>query len=106
MDDSKEFDDGDDEIAELFAPWDARAWDNLREAHGDTAARLEALVAAGVEPRAIRRYAEKHGYPPWATGWLEQAATHARRQQQERATVTAVEPAEPAERAPVYLPAC
>lgn len=97
---------GSAEIAELFAPWDAHAWDNLREAHGDTAARLEALVAAGVEPQAIRRYAEKHGYSPRVIGWLEQAAYHARRQQQERATATVAEQAEQAERAPVYVPAC
>ena len=102
--------DGSAEIAELFAPWDAHAWDNLREAHGDTAARLEALVAGGVEPEAIRRYAEKHGYSPRVIGWLEQAAQHAQRQRQERTTATAAEQvghaAEQAERAQVYVPAC
>ena len=74
-----------EQLTELFAPWDAHAWENLRETHGDTAAHLETIIAAGVEPAAIRRYAERHGYSPRVTGWLEQAALHARRQQQARA---------------------
>jgi hypothetical protein len=70
----------DEEIADLFAPWDARAWDNLRQSHGDTAERLAALIAAGVAPQTIRRHAEEHGYSLKVAGWLEQAALHIQRQ--------------------------
>ena len=71
-------DDADEQalIEPLFAPWDARAWENLKQTYSEVAEDLAAAVAAGVTPADIRRHAEQHGYTLRAMTWLEQAAGH------------------------------
>lgn len=68
------------ELAELFAPWDAKEWQNLKDRHSEVAAQLVQLVMDGVSAKAIRRYAEKHGYSPNAACWMEHCVLHIERQ--------------------------
>ena len=77
--------DPDEMIAALYAPWDAWAWENLTDAHGDVAERLRTAAAQGVAPETIRRYGEQHGYSPRVIAWLEQSCRHVKRTQPEAA---------------------
>ncbi len=42
-------------IVPLYAPWDARAWENLVETHGEVAEQILAAVGGGATPEAARR---------------------------------------------------
>ena len=64
-------------LRRAFAPWDARALEDLAEAHPDTAAAVEELVAEGlIEPDDLRQYAVEQGYLESTGAWLARAAAH------------------------------
>ena len=69
-----------DLLRRAFAPWDARALEDLAEAHPDTAAAVAELIAEGlIEPDDLRRYAVEQGYLESTGAWLARAAAHVRR---------------------------
>lgn len=69
-----------DLLRRAFAPWDAKALEDLAEAYPDTAAAVAELITERlIEPDDLRRYAVEQGYLESTGAWLARAGAHVRR---------------------------